>query len=124
MSQDRQPSTASEFFEDSPAGLAIFEAVASVVSAFGPVKVQVSKSQITFRRRRGFAYLWRPGQYVKSLVPAVLSLALPRELESPRFKEIAHPTTKVWMHHLELHDTSMIDPEVTGWLREGYDSAA
>ena len=55
----------------------------------------MSRSQVAFRRRRGFAYLWRPAQYVRSDVPAVLSLALPRELVSDRFKEVVHPSARV-----------------------------
>ncbi|VXC23068.1 hypothetical protein ARTHRO9AX_220294 [Arthrobacter sp. 9AX] len=62
-----------------------------MVSGLGPVEVRVTKSQVSFRRRRGFAYVWRPGAYVRSAVPVVLSLALPCEEASPLFKEIAHP---------------------------------
>ena len=47
------------------------------VRALGPVEVRVSRSQVAFRRRRGFAYVWRPGRYVRSAVPAVLSVVLP-----------------------------------------------
>ncbi|WP_245953434.1 DUF5655 domain-containing protein [Arthrobacter silvisoli] len=115
---------AQKFFEGSPAGLAILGAVVSAMSGLGPAEVRVSKSQIAFRRRRGFAYLWRPGQYVKSDVPAVLSLALPRQLDSPRFKETVQPAPGVWMHHLELHHPSMVDPEVAGWLRDAYNAAS
>jgi hypothetical protein len=56
-------------------------------------------------------------------MPAVLSLALPREVPSPRFKQIAHPSSSVWMHHLELPDANAIDADVASWLREAYDSA-
>jgi len=55
------------------------------------VSVAVTKSQVTFRRRKAFAFVWRPGQYVSSGVPAVLSIAMPHEVTSDRFKEIAHP---------------------------------
>jgi hypothetical protein len=85
--------------------------------------VRVTTSQIAFRRRRGFAYVWRPGQYVASEVPAVLSIALPREVSSDRFKSVAHPSPHVWMHHLELSDSSQIDDEVRSWLAEAYENA-
>lgn len=58
-----------------------------------------------------------------SRVPAVLSLALPYELDSPRFKEIVHPAPSVWMHHLELHDPSMVDAEVCQWIRKAFEAA-
>ena len=71
-----------------------------------------------------FAFVWRPGQYVSSRVPAVLSIALPFEITSDRFKEIAHPTPTVWMHHLELRDVSEVDEQVCGWLANAYEKAS
>ena len=120
-----EPATAESFFEGSPLGLELFRTIAQVlVSITGAEpECRVSKSQIAFRRRRGFAYVWRPGQYVRSDVPAVLSLALDRKLSSSRFKEIVHPSATVWMHHLELRDVTDVDDEVTGWLEEAYRAA-
>ena len=112
------------FFAGSPAGLALFTAVQNAVAAIGQAEIRVTKSQIAFRRRKGFAYVWRPGQYVKSKVPAVLSIALPDKVASNRFKEVAHPAAKVWLHHLELSDPAEIDAEVRTWLAEAYDVAA
>ncbi|BCW45375.1 DUF5655 domain-containing protein [Arthrobacter sp. StoSoilB5] len=117
------PSDAVAFFDGSPQGLAICNAVFNAISGLGPISVRVSKSQIALRRRRGFAFLWRPGKYVKSTVPVVLSLALPHELGSHRFKQVAHPAPSVWMHHLELRDPGMVDVEVAQWLQEAFDAA-
>ena len=83
----------------------------------------MTRSQVALRRRRGFAYLWRPGQYVDSHVPAVLSVALPREVESPRWKQVVHPSPRTWMHHLELWRPEEVDDEVRTWLAEAYRSA-
>ena len=112
------------FFEGAPAALALYEAAERMAAGLGPHEVRVGKSQISFRRRRGYAYLWRPGVYVKSAVPLVLSLALPRDLRSPRFKQIVHPSAGIWMHHLELMDSGQLDAEVLGWMREAYEAAA
>lgn len=117
---DRTPEAT---FAGFPQALAICLAVQKAVSEIGEASTRVTKSQVAFRRRRGFAYVWRPGQYVDSAVPAVLSLALPHALTSDRFKEVAHPSAHTWMHHLELHETSELDDEVLGWLAEAYASA-
>ncbi|NHW47874.1 hypothetical protein HAV21_13435 [Paenarthrobacter sp. MSM-2-10-13] len=117
------PTDAESFFDGSPQGLAICRAFLAVVGGLGDFRVNLSKSQIALRRHRGFAYLWRPDKYVHSRVPAVLSLALPYELGSPRFKEVVHPAPSVWMHHLELHDPSMVDAEVRQWIREAFEAA-
>lgn len=111
------------FFAGDPAALAIHEAVAEAVRGLGGAEVRVGRSQVAFRRRRGFAYVWRPGRYVRSDVPAVLSLALPERLESPRFKEVVHPSPGTWMHHLELGTPDEVDAEVEGWLAKARDAA-
>ncbi len=115
--------TPEDFFDGHPDGLAVYRAVEHAARDLGDVEVRVSRSQIAFRRRTGFAYLWRPGQYVRSEVPAVLSLALPHELDSPRFKEVAHPAPAVWMHHLEVSGPASLDAEVRGWLAEAFANA-
>jgi hypothetical protein len=110
-------------FEGYPEGLAVYGAVERAVQTIGDAAVSVTKSQIAFRRRRGFAFVWRPGQYVQSDVPAVLSIALPYEITSERFKAVAHPSHGVWMHHLELSAPEQVDDEVCEWLREAYEFA-
>ena len=113
-----------EFFAGRPLGLAVYERVRSIVEGFGPVEVRVSKSQVAFRRRRGFAYLWLPGMYLANpAADVVLSIALRRRIDSPRWKEIAQPAPMTWMHHLEIHDLAELDDEVAGWLREAAEGA-
>jgi hypothetical protein len=63
-------------------------------------------------------YLAKPGADV------VLSIALDREVASPRFKEIVHPAPRTWMHHLEIRSIDDIDDEVRDWLRQAFDAAA
>ena len=116
--------TPEAFFAESPFGAQVFEAVSERLDGLGPFEVRVTKTQVAFRRRVGFAYLWRPGQYLAHPgAEVVVSIALGREDESPRWKEVAHPSPRHWMHHLEVHDLADIDDEVTVWLREAYDRA-
>jgi hypothetical protein len=114
----------SEFFAGQPLGLAAYERVRSIVEGFGPVEVRVSKSQVAFRRRRGFAYLWMPGVYLANpAAEVVLSIALRRRIESPRWKEVVRPASTTWMHHLEIRDVAELDDEVAGWLRAAAEGA-
>lgn len=112
------------FFRDHPDAAAVATAVETVLDTLGPHDVRVSRSQVAFRRRRGFAYLWRPGQYVRSDVPVVLSVALPYESTSSRWKSVVHPTSGWWMHHLELELPSEVDDEVADWLAQAWEAAA
>ncbi len=115
--------TPEDLFRGFPEGLAICQEVARVVDSLGGTSMAVTKSQVAFRRRRGFAYVWRPGQYVANDVPAVLSIALPHEVTSDRFKSVAHPAPTTWMHHLELTDVGEVDAQVRAWLEEAWASA-
>ncbi len=114
-----------EFFADSPLGLAVHERVARALDDLPDLTVRTSKSQVAFRRRRGFAFLWRPGQYLPNPdAEVVLSIALPRRLDSERFKEVVNPAHGHWMHHLEVRDIADLDDEVLAWLREAAAAAA
>jgi hypothetical protein len=111
---------AEELFAGHPDSLAVHQAVRRAVDALGGADERVTRSQVAWSRRRGFAYLWRPGQYVTSTVPAVLSVALPREASSARVKQVAHPSARVWMHHVELRGPDEVDAEVVALVREAY----
>ena len=123
MADDGEPPTPEDFFDGFPDGLAVFRAVERAVGDLGGADVSVMRSQIRFRRRTGFAYVWRPGRYVRSAVPAVLSIALPHEIVSPRVKEVVHPSARTWMHHVELRDPAEVDDEIRRWLAEAYADA-
>lgn len=123
MAGEDEGLTPERLFEGAPKTLALYTAVADAVAAVGHAEVRVTKSQVAFRRQRGFAYVWRPGQYVRSEVPAVLSIVLPHRVGSTRFKEVVHPSAMVWMHHLELSDPADLDDEVRAWLAQAYENA-
>ena len=112
-----------EFFADDEQAAAIYRAIARSLAALEGVRVVVSKSQVAFRARRVFAYAWAPKHYLKSDVPVVVSIALREELRSSRFKEVAHPSTSTWMHHLELRLVKDVDNELIAWISRAYEEA-
>ncbi len=116
--------TPEECFEGRPFALATFRRAQELLDDVGPYDVRVSRSQVAFRRRRGFAWLWVPGQWLaRPGADVVLTIALGRHDPSPRFKEVAHPTRLHWMHHLEVHDLAELDDDVAAWLREAWQRA-
>ncbi len=118
------PPTPEELFGGEPVATTTWAAVHAAVSAFGPVEVRVSRGQVALRRRRGFAYLWAPGTYLRGRgAPVVVSVALGREDPSPRWKEVVRPSRRHWMHHLEVTDPAQVDDEVVAWLREAWERA-
>ena len=117
--------TLDEFFAGQNEARPIFAAVRRAVDEIGPTDLQVTKSQISFRRRRAFAWVWMPGQYLRrQAAPLVLSLAFRRRDPSPRWKEIVEPAPGWFMHHLELYAPSDVDDEVRAWLQAAWTSAA
>ena len=112
-----------DLFDGFPKTLAVCRRVEQEVAALGGATVRVTRSQVAFRRRRAFAWVWRPGQYVRSDVPAVLTFALPREVTSDRVKEVVHPSAGTWVHHVELHDPDQVDEQVRAWLAEAWAAA-
>lgn len=116
--------TPEDYFADHPLGMAVLERVEAALRETGDFEVRVTKSQVSFRRDRGFASLWLPGRYLSNpSADVVLSIALGRRNGSSRWKEVVHPTTKHWIHHLEVDDVDGIDAEVAGWLSEAAERA-
>lgn len=114
-----------DLFEGHPTALAVLGWVLQLAEGLGGCEVRTTKSQVALRRRRGFAYLWRPGQYLAGpAAESVLSGVLDRRDRSPRWKEVVRPAAAHWMHHLEVGDVAAIDDEVAPRFREAADLAA
>ena len=114
-----------ELLDGHQVAASVYERVYSCLASFGPFEVRTWKSQIAFRRKHGFAYLWLLVQYLTHPdAEVVLSIALGRPDPSERFKEVVHPTARHWMHHLELRGSDEIDDEVVRWLREAIERAS
>jgi len=117
--------TLEEYFEGHEASRRLFEAVRDAVEAAGPADVRVTKSQVAFRRRTGFAFVWMPGMYLGTDdVPLVLTVGLRRRDDSPRWKQVVEPAPGRFTHHLELRELAEVDDEVRLWLREAGEQAA
>jgi Domain of unknown function (DUF5655) len=110
-------------FAGHPFALAVVERIQDIVASIGEATIRTTKSQVAFRRRRGFAYLWPP-VIGNPGVEVVLSIALGRHDPSPRFKQVAHPAPRIWMHHMEIRDLAQLDDEVKTWLAEAFENAA
>ncbi|HEU0299778.1 MAG TPA: DUF5655 domain-containing protein [Longimicrobium sp.] len=114
-----------DFFSGHPESRAIFDAVQAAVQAIGPAQVRVTKSQVSFRRERGFAWAWMPDVYLEGgHAPLVLTLALRRRDASPRWKQVVEPYPGRFTHHLELRAPSEVDAQARRWLQEAWEHAA
>jgi hypothetical protein len=113
-----------EFFEGLQESYDLFEAVLKEINVLGAAEMRVSKSQIAFRRKKAFAWVWVPGKYLHGkTAPLVLTLSFRGRSSSPRWKEIVEPYPGRFTHHLELYSVLDLDDEVRGWLRDAWQAA-
>jgi hypothetical protein len=116
--------TPDEFFAGYEASRSIFDALHRTIEALGPAELRVTKSQISFRRRRAFAWAWTPDRYLHGRhAPLALTVALRRRDPSPRWKQIVEPVPGRFTHHLELYSVAEVDEQVRVWLREAWTGA-
>ena len=124
-SHDADPDEVEEFLAGSDVAIGAFSRVHAVTSALGPARLRLSATQVTWARRRGFAFLWLPGRWLGARgAAAVLSVAADRRIESDRWKQVVEVRPGLWMHHLELADAAAVDDEVAGWIADAYRDAA
>lgn len=116
--------TLDEFFEGYGEGRTLFEALHRAVEKIGPAELRVTKSQIAFRRRRAFAWVWTPGRHLRgNVAPLVLTLSFRSRDSSPRWKQVVEPYPGRFTHHLELFSVEDIDEQVHDWLRSAWEAA-
>jgi len=88
------------------------------------VAERLTKSQIAFRHRAAFAWVWAPGQYLgEGRAPLVVSVGLDHRDPSPRWKEVVEVRPGRFMHHLELWRPDDVDDEVVAWLAVAWAAA-
>lgn len=118
-------STLADFFAGQDQSRELFEAVRQAIDAIGPYELRIGKSQVSFRRRIAFAWIWWPGQYLhRETAPLVLTLSFRFRDPSPRWKQIVEPAPGRFTHHLELYSPADIDAEVRAWLQAAWSAAA
>jgi len=116
--------TLNEFFAGHEDSRPIFEVLRSAIEDLGPVEIRVSKSQVSFCRKKAFAWAWTPDRYLHSKhALLVLTVGFSHRDTSPRWKEIVEPARGRFTHHLELYTTADIDDEVRAWLQAAWTAA-
>ncbi len=116
--------TLEEYFADHEDSRSLFETVKAVIESIGAAEMRMTKSQVAWKRRVNFAFVWAPEMYLKrKTVPLVLTVDLRRRNASRRWKEVVEPYPDRFTHHLELESAGQIDEEVKKWLREAWEKA-
>lgn len=110
------------FFNEHPCALPLYEKLEALILTQIPnVKIKVSKTQISFSNRRGFAFVsfapvrkgrGRPKTYI------TVTFGLNYHKTSSRIDAAIEPYPNRWTHHVLVSCPEEIDAELMGWIRE------
>lgn len=116
------------FFGDHMDALPIYERLEKgILTRIPDVKIKVAKTQITFAKRYGFAFVsFNPCRKAKER-PAVwmtVTFGLGCRKESPRIDVATQPYPGRWTHHVMVGSEEEIDEELLDWIKEAADFSA
>ena len=85
---------------------------------------RVSRTQVAWTRRRGFAVVWSAQRWQgPDSAPVVLTVALHERDPSQRWKEVYEVRPGLLNHHLEIRTPDEVDDEVLGWVDRAWEQA-
>lgn len=110
------------FFSGHEAAIPIYEKLENrILAAIPDVTVNVSKTQISFSHKRGFAFVsFNPCRRAKERpeVWMTVSFGLRYQKQSPRIDVATEPYPNRWTHHVMVGSVDEIDDELMAWLIE------
>lgn len=107
------------FFAGLPEELALYETFRSrLLTEVGEARIKVSKTQITFSGKYGFAFVSHPRR--KKERGILVSFGLFHRQKSDRIQYASEPYPNRWTHHMLVSSPEEIDDELMGWLKEAY----
>ena len=116
------------FFNDHMDALPLYERLEGLILEQIPdVKIKVSKTQISFSNKRGFAFVsFNPCRRTKERpdVWMTITFGLSYRKDSPRIDAATEPYPNRWTHHVMVGSEEEIDIELMGWLREAAEFSA
>lgn len=122
MSMQRKSEIVS-FFSHIPEMIPLYERIEEkILDRFEDVSIEIKKTQITFKAKRGFVYVWLPIRKMKNrpVYYVVLSFGLDKRIESSRIAESVETYKNRWMHHLVIEKPDELDDELMSWIQEAY----
>ena len=104
-----------ELFADYPAALAVARAVHRHLATLGEVEMAAAKTQVSFRHRVRFAWVWMPKQSAGSGPDTpVVSFGLPHRLASGRIWRAVRARGSFWTHHVLVPSAKHVDAQLKG----------
>jgi hypothetical protein len=116
------------FFNDHMDALPLYERLEGLILEQIPdANIKVSKTQISFSNKRGFAFVsFHPCRRSKERpnVWMTVTFGLSYQKDSPRIDAATEPYPNRWTHHVMVGSEEEIDIELMGWIREAAEFSA
>ena len=116
------------FFNDHVDALPLYERLEGLIlEQILDVKIKVSKTQIGFSNKRGFAFVsFTPCRKTKERpnVWITVPFGLSYRKDSPRIDVATEPYPNRWTHYIMVGSEEEIDDELMSWLREAAEFSA
>lgn len=116
------------FFNDHMDALPLYERLEGLILEHIPyVKIKVSKTQISFSNKRGFAFVsFNPCRKAKERpnVWITVTFGLSYRKDSSRIDAATEPYPNRWTHHIMVGSEEEIDIELMGWICEAAEFSA
>lgn len=110
------------FFDKKPVEYDVYKQVEEkILGAFPDVKIEVKKTQISFKSRYMFSCVSLP-RTKKGMPPnaILVTFSLPYQVHSPRIFAATEPYPNRWTHHVAIGQDDF-DEELFGWIKEAHD---
>jgi hypothetical protein len=100
----------------------LFNILRAYIESLGPVKIEATKTQVSFGLKTKFAWVWLPQMWIKQRKERSITITfdLPRQIQHPRIKKAVEPRPGRWTHHVVIENESDIDSNIREWLKEAY----
>ena len=110
------------FFNDHMDALPLYKRLEALILEQIPnVEIKVSKTQIGFSNRRGFAFVsFNHCRKVADRPPVwmTVTFGLGYRKNAPRIDVATEPYPNRWTHHVMVGSEAEIDDELMGWIKE------
>ena len=116
------------YFNEHMDALPLYERLEELILEQIPdAKIKVSKTQISFSNKRGFAFVsFNPCRKVNDRpgVWMTVTFGLSYRKDSPRIDAATEPYPNRWTHHVMVGSEEDINAELMGWIREAAEFSA
>ena len=110
------------FFNEHMDALPLYQRLETLILEQIPdVRIKVSKTQIGFFNKRGFAFVsFNPCRRAKDRPETwmTVTFGLAFRVDDPRIDVATEPYPNRWTHHVTVSGLDEIDGELMGWIRE------